>query len=156
MCQPFFVFASPINTDVVLPRTIVGVGDSDAGVTDINVGDSRVNVGDADSVVGDFRINVGDSDSVVGDSDSGVGDCTNRADFLNSGVFAINLDVFGVGVVGNGVNQGFFAAVRWRRHSILICAKDFHHRFVAISTRNIQRALAVRIFSGVNIRTVGD
>ena len=89
MWQPFFVFASPINTDVVLPRTIVGVGDSDAGVTDINVGDA---------------------DSVVGDSDSGVGDCTNRADFLNSGVFAINLDVFGAGVVGNGVNQGVFAA----------------------------------------------
>ena len=109
MCQLCFVCASPINTDVVLPRTIVGVGDSDAGVTDINVGDSCVNVGDADSVVGDLRINVGDSDSVVGDSDSGVGDCTNRADFLNSGVFAINLDVFGVGVVGDGLCMRFWA-----------------------------------------------
>ena len=143
MCQLCFVCASPINTDVVLPRTIVGVGDSDAGVTDINVGDSRVNVGDADSV--------------VGDSDSGVGDCTNRADFLNSGVFAINLDVFGVGVVGNGLCMRFWAARRWRRRLFLICANDdFHDFFIAVSTRNIQRGFAVLIFSEVNIRTVFD
>ena len=138
MWQPFFVFASPINTDVVLPRTIVGVGDSDAGVTDINVGDSRVNVGDADSV--------------VGDSDSGVGDCTNRADFLSSGVFAINLDVFGAGVVGNGVNQGVFAAGGWRRQLLLICAGDnFHDFFICLAvSRPLQRRIAVIVF-GVDI-----
>ena len=94
VCQFCFMGVFSINTDVVLPRTIVGVGDSDAGVTDIDVGDSRINVGDADSVVGDLRINVGDSDSVVGDSDIGVGDCNSGARHSNSWVFAINLDVF--------------------------------------------------------------
>ena len=94
VCQFCFMGVFSINTDVVPPRTVVGVGDSVVGVTDSVVDDLHINVGDVDSVVDGIHINVGGVDSVVGGIHINVGDSNRGVNRLNSGVFAINLDVF--------------------------------------------------------------